>query len=439
MIGKFKHSFAKKETVAEAIVKSSVLSFISKVLGYVKYLAIAVFIGFNSKTDDYFMAIGLLGLFTIFVDVFNSIGVPNLVQALHSSEKEFHDLSGILLTFTAVLAGGITLLAAGLAPYLPHIAIGFTKANQKIISRIFFLFIPFLFFSFFFHHFGAILRSQRKFTVYFTGQFVLSLMSSILVLSILPFIRKIWVLPVTLSFSQGAATLFLLFYCRPYLSFKWFWNETTKEMGGQFLYLTGTYAIGHVFMLIDNLFASLLPPKTLTALNYGFAVSGIPRSLFPFSTIAITPLSETNASFEKTNQYLGVILLYSIPFILLTWLFVSPALKILLGYGRFSHLDLSLTAQAAKYYMFSLPLFMCWPVLYRVFQIKGKLSRILLFGVIAGLFNILLKYIFIVHLHFALKGITGSTFVVNLFLCGMAYFYFSRKIAGQSPNCEQKS
>ncbi|MCL4513037.1 MAG: murein biosynthesis integral membrane protein MurJ, partial [Candidatus Eremiobacteraeota bacterium] len=261
MIGKFKHSFAKKETVAEAIVKSSVLSFISKVLGYVKYLAIAVFIGFNSKTDDYFMAIGLLGLFTIFVDVFNSIGVPNLVQALHSSEKEFRNLAGILLTFTAVLAGGITLLAAGLAPYLPHIAIGFTKANQKIISRIFFLFIPFLFFSFFFHHFGAILRSQRKFTVYFTGQFVLSLMSSILVLSILPFIRKIWVLPATLSFSQGVATLFLLFYCRPYLSFKWFWNETTKEMGGQFLYLTGTYAIGHVFMLIDNLFASLLPPK----------------------------------------------------------------------------------------------------------------------------------------------------------------------------------
>ncbi len=140
--------FSKKESVQEALWKSSALSFLSRVLGYIKYLAIAVFLGFNSKTDDYFMAIGLLGLFTIFVDVFNSIGVPNLVLALKTSEKEFNDLAGILLSFTTVLAFTLSFIALFLAPILPHIAVGFSQANQKIVEQIFLLFIPFLFFSF---------------------------------------------------------------------------------------------------------------------------------------------------------------------------------------------------------------------------------------------------------------------------------------------------
>ncbi len=197
-------------------------------------------------------------------------------------------------------------------------------------------------------------------------------------------------------------------------------------MRKQFLYLTGTYAIGHVFILIDNLFASLLPTKTLTALSYGFAIVGIPRAIFPISTIAITPLAETNASFKQTNQYLTASIGYSLPVILLTWLFISPALKFLLGYGRFSNLDLKLTALAAKYYIFSLPFFMCWPILYKAYQIKNKLPVVLIFGVMAGVFNIFLKYLFIVHLHLSLFGIPLSTFTANLALCSMAYLYFKK-------------
>ena len=419
-----KRLLAKKETVPQALAKSSILAFLSKGLGYLKYLAIAYFLGFGAKTDAYFIAISLLGLFAVFADVFDSIGVPNLVRALQSSKEEFENLAGVLLTFTTILAVTLAFLALILSPILPYVAIGFTKANQAEVRKLFLILIPYLFLSFFFHHCGAILRSQRKFTVFFIGNFIFSIVSCGYIFAALPFIRKVWVLPASFTIGQLIATLFILYYSREYLSFKWQWNSVTKKIGKQFLSLTGVYFISHIFTITDNAFASLLPIKIITALNYGLAIAGIPGALLPFANISITPLSETDADIQKAKRYFRFLLLYSFPFILLTWLFISPALKILLGYGRFSNLDLNLTSEAAKYYIFSLPLMMVWGVLYRIFLIKDKVLMVLFFIFITALLNIGLKYLFIIHLHFGLIGIPLTTFIINFALCAVAYQFF---------------
>jgi len=76
-----------EESLPSATIKSTLINLTSKAFGYLKYLAIAIFIGFNAKTDDYFIASSLLGIFLIFGDAFDSVGIPNLVQARRSSEK----------------------------------------------------------------------------------------------------------------------------------------------------------------------------------------------------------------------------------------------------------------------------------------------------------------------------------------------------------------
>jgi putative peptidoglycan lipid II flippase len=97
-----------RETVLEAVIKSSFINLAARGFGYLKQVTIAVLLGFNLQTDAFFMALSLIGLFLIFADVFDSIGVPNLVRARLKSEEEFKKLAGLLFTFTLILTFLVT-------------------------------------------------------------------------------------------------------------------------------------------------------------------------------------------------------------------------------------------------------------------------------------------------------------------------------------------
>ena len=155
-----------KETVLQAIFRSSFINLFARLFGYLKQVTIAVLLGFNLNTDAFFLALGLLGLFLTFTDVFDSLGIPNLVRARQKSYEEFTKLAGVLFTFTTLLAVVITLLAIILTPVVVQVAFGYSESEKELLKEYFLLLIPYLFFSFFFHHFGAIHRSLRHFTVY---------------------------------------------------------------------------------------------------------------------------------------------------------------------------------------------------------------------------------------------------------------------------------
>jgi putative peptidoglycan lipid II flippase len=116
-----------QETILEAVIKSSFINLAARGFGYLKQVTIAVLLGFNLQTDAFFMALSLIGLFLIFADVFDSIGVPNLVRARLRSEEEFKNLAGLLFTFTLILTFLVTLSAIFLYPLVLKIPVGFNK------------------------------------------------------------------------------------------------------------------------------------------------------------------------------------------------------------------------------------------------------------------------------------------------------------------------
>ncbi|MEM4869969.1 MAG: hypothetical protein QW081_06250, partial [Desulfurococcaceae archaeon] len=83
MVGYLRELFNTKrqERVLEAVVKSSLINLLARGFGYFRSVAIAVLLGFSYQTDAFFMALSLIGIFLIFVDVFDSVGVPELVKA----------------------------------------------------------------------------------------------------------------------------------------------------------------------------------------------------------------------------------------------------------------------------------------------------------------------------------------------------------------------
>jgi len=410
-----------KETVFQGILKSSFLNILARGFGYLKQVAIAVLIGFNLNTDAFFLALSLLGLFLTFTDVFDSLGVPNLVRARQKSIKEFQNLAGVLLTFTTLLAVIVTSLAILLSPIVVNIAFGYNEYEKELLREYFLLLIPYLFFSFFFHHFGAIHRSLRHFTVYFFGELLFSFFSFLFTFLGLLFTKNPKVLPISISLAQFIATIYIFLFSKPYWEIKFYIDKTVKGMLKQFLQLLGVYSVFHIYMLVDRAFASYLPPKSISALTYGWMVAMIPRGIFRFENIVITSLSEVNADWNKVKFYLVRIFLFSLPFVLFIFIFAPYIVKLLFGYGALS-VDSELTATATRFYVLSLPFVFIWAIFYRIFQIRDKIHWVILIAGLTSILNGFLDYFFIFKLNLALKGICVATGVAYLISTSFSCF-----------------
>jgi len=411
-----------KERVLDAVIRSSFINLLARVSGYLKNVAIVVILGFGYQTDAFFMALSLVSLLLIFGDVFDSVGVPNLVKARLESEEEFRKLSGLLFTFTLILAFGLILIALIFLPFIMKIPVGFKGEVLKLTKNSFFLLLPYAFFYFIFHHFGAVLRSVRRFTHFFLGEFLFSFLSFLFILTGLLTLKSPYVLPVSVSIAQFLATLYMLYVGRRFLHFAFFWDKRVKALLKHFLLLSALYGVFYLYILVDRAFASLLAERSVSALTYGFMVVGGVRGILRFENISITSLSEVSENVvDKLNKYLRYLLFISLPMAFFLFLFSQLIVDLLFHYGAFSTVDAKLTATALRFYSLSLPFMFIWPVLYRVFQIKEKLgyvSALALFGVIL---NGLLNYLFVIELKLNITGVCLGTLGAYAFLCLSAY------------------
>ncbi|MEM1642709.1 MAG: lipid II flippase MurJ [Desulfurococcaceae archaeon] len=421
----------KEEKVLEAVFKSSFLNLLARVLGYIRNFAIAVLLGFSYQTDAVFMALSLMGIFLIFADVFDSIGVPQLVKARLTSYEEFNRLSALFFTFTLIISFLLLFLALALIPLVLRIPAGFSSHALEATQISYLLLLPYLFFSFYFHHFGAILRSLRRFTAYFIGEFILSFFLLLTTLIGLFLYKDYKVLPLSYSISQTLATLYMFYIGRDYLHLTIFWNKTTKKIVSQFFQLVLLYGIFHLYILVDKAFASYLTEKTVSALQYGLLIAGALKGVLKFENIGVTSMAESKDLLKKLNFYLKHLIFLTIPASLFLIFFAPYIIRLFFGYGAFSKLDIELTATALRFYALSLPFMFIWPLLYRAYQIRERLFPVGVIAVLGVITNALANYYFVFVLEFSIAGICLGTFVAYFVIClaGYCYFVFSGKVS----------
>lgn len=417
----------KQEGVLEAVVRSSFINLLARGLGYLKNILIAVLLGFSVKTDGYFMALSLLGLFLIFAGVFDSIGIPSLVKAKQENMEEFKKLCGFLLVFTLTLAILFSALALLLMPLILKIPIGFKEETLRYLKISYLLLIPYVFLSFIFQHFGAVLRSLRRFTVYFLSEFIISIFSFLIIVFGLLIYKDYWVLPLSLTLSQALATSFIVFEGREFIYFSFHKDERVRAFLRRFFQLSALYGLSHLYIILDRAFASLLPERSVSAMSYGVTILTGLGSLLRIESVAITSLSEERGSLEKLKFYINKLSLVTIPISIFLFIFSEFIVKLLFGYGAFSKVDISLTSNALRFYSISFPLMFIWPLIYRVFQIReemGKLAKIAITGVFL---NGALNYLFMIKLGLGMFGICLGTFFSYVYSCVVGYSMLKRK------------
>ena len=164
------------------IASTSTFSFytlISRILGYVRDILIAIFLGTSLFADAFFVAFRLPNTFRrLFSEgTFNAAFIPSFAGALAKNKKSADNFAKNVFSLLFIILLALVLLAEIFMPKLIFlIAPGFYGDSEKLklaidLSRITF---PFLFFISLASFYGAILNSYNKFAAVAAAPIILN-------------------------------------------------------------------------------------------------------------------------------------------------------------------------------------------------------------------------------------------------------------------------
>jgi putative peptidoglycan lipid II flippase len=416
----------KPQTAIRGVFSVGATNVVVRLLGYGKHVLIAAFIGLSTQLDAFYMAFTILSLVILsYGDVFDSLGVPRLVEALRREDEEsFNNLAGNFLVFSFLLSlvlGGILLLVA---PWASAIAPGFSPEKKEFVYRNLILLYPIVFFYLPHHAIGSFLRSRRRFLTFYLGELVFAVVSLLIIFVWRDFP---YVVPVSVTGGTLAGFLYVCLAGRTHFRFIYRVDRfRMQEIALQFFRLLPLYLIGYLYLFVDRAFASFLPTGGVSALSYAMLIVMIPSSILIMENVFVTPLAEADERGQMMKHILNGIILMSVPIAIFTMTYSKQIVKVGLERGVFTAASTDMTADALRYFAIAIPAIFLSPIMYRLFQILGRLRGISIVGIISVILNAVLNYLFL-KMGSGIKGLALATTVsYYIGICG--YFLLLRRL-----------
>lgn len=398
------------QTALRGVFSVGFINLLSRVCGYGKHIAITALIGLSAQLDAFYMAMAVLSLvILVFGDIFDSLGIPRLVDVLRrEGEERFREQAGSILAFAVLVSLGLCVLLAVAAPVAPRIAPGFPPRNKRYIlgnlmrlAPVAMLYLPY-------HALGSFLRAKRRFHGFYLGELLVSLVSLLLIVSFHGFP---YIIPLSLSAAYLVAFLCMIFLCRREFLARWVpETETLRGMTGLLTRLLPVYATYYLFVLVDRTFASYLPTGAVSALTYGSLIVMLPSSILTVENIFVTPLAESDEKGILIRQILNGIFLLAVPIAFFTAAYAEPIVKAALERGAFHAGSTRMTGEALAFFAFAIPAFFAVPVCGRVFLILEKLGPVAGIGLGAVAVNAILNGLFL-RAGMGIRGLALATSV----------------------------
>ena len=404
------------ESIRYALLKGTAINLMARLMGYLKYVLIAVYMGFNAETDSFFLAMAIIGFLGIFSNALESVGVPQLTQArAQGDETTFQHIFSQHFTATILVLISIFALFIVISPILFNLPQNFSLEKQQLYENFLLMLFPYALLATLLQFFGGVLRSLRRFTLFFLCELIAT--TTIVITLWTGFylqINHILVWAHLIGISVAVALAF--WFVRPHVHFA---LSSLRHAIGYVkrIYLVALIAGTFTTMsMIDKYFGTYLPDKYITALTYGLLLANAPVNILKLHNFTITWLSEGHLNIQNLLKITGLIIISGSIMALISWWILPFVVDLIFNYGRFASMDHALLVEAARFYFFSLPLLMLWPVLYQTFQIREKLLPVFLIGVGAIAINYVLNHYFVVELGWTIQGITVATFSSYLFM-----------------------
>ncbi len=387
---------------------TSIFSFftlISRILGYLRDILIAFFLGATIFADAFFVAFRLPNTFRrLFAEgTFNAAFIPSYTSARIESKKKgkkfADDILGSLLLILILIVTVVEIFT----PYLVYlIAPGFIENDIKFnlaveLTRITFPFLLFVSLSSFF---SGILNSNNKFAAAAAAPIILNI---ILILTLIVSYKLNFNFAKQLSYGvtlAGILQLIFLFFVtlkfyRPNLNLKFSKDSKVKFFFKKLLPSICSSGVTQSNILVGTIIASF-ETGAVSYLYYADRIYQINLAIagIAVGTVSLPALSKAfkNKNLKKLsniqNKSFELSLLLSIPASLGLILASEEIVNALFGYGSFSKEDVKLTAIALKYFGYGVPAFALVKILSNFFFARDNTKTPFYISILMVLINI---------------------------------------------------
>mgnify|MGYP001189412240 CR=1 FL=1 len=420
----------------------SFFTLISRILGYLRDILIAIFLGASIFADAFFVAFRLPNTFRrLFAEgTFNAAFVPSYVSARsNNTSKKFADEVLTLLTIILFL---IVLIVEIFTPYLVYIiAPGFLENTYKFNVAVEFTRItfPFLLFVSISSFFSGILNSNNKFAAAAAAPIILNI---ILILSLLISFFYNLNFAIQLSYAvtlSGVIQLiFLIFftkkYYKPSFKFKVKISKKVKFFFNKLLPSILSSGVTQINILVGTIIASF-ESSAVSYLYYADRIYQINLALagIAVGTVSLPTLAKAFKKKDKNkisniqNKSLELSLLLSIPASLGLIFASEQIVNALFGYGSFSEENVAMTSKALKYFGFGVPAFALVKILSNFYFAKGDTKTPFYISFFIVILNVFISILFFKKYGFIIIPIATSISTwIGIFL--YAFLLTNKKI-----------
>jgi len=390
---------------------ASVFSFytlISRILGYLRDILIAIFLGATIYADAFFVAFRLPNTFRrLFAEgTFNAAFIPSYTSAKIEGKKKGKKFADDVLSSLLLILLFIVTIVEIFTPYLIYIiAPGFLEDQIKFdlaveMTRITFPFLLFVSLSSFF---AGILNSNNKFAAAAAAPIILNV---ILILSLVySFIQGLDYAK-QLSYGvtiAGIVQLFFLIYVtkkfyKPALNFSLRFSNKVKFFFKKLLPSILSSGVTQINILVGTIIASF-QSGAVSYLYYADRVYQINLAIagIAVGTVSLPVLSKAfrmknvKKISDIQNKSFELSLLFSIPASFGLILASNEIVNALFGYGSFSSNDVKMTADALKFFGYGVPAFALIKILSNFFFARDNTKIPFYISIFIVFFNILIS------------------------------------------------
>jgi putative peptidoglycan lipid II flippase len=407
---------------------ASVFSFytlVSRLLGYLRDILIASFLGASIYADAFFVAFRLPNTFRrLFAEgVFNAAFIPSYTEANLNNADEGKKFADDVLNLLIIILLGIVLLVEIFTPVIVYlIAPGFYEDFEKYnfaveLTRITF---PFLFFVSLSSFFSGILNTNNKFAAAAAAPIILNIF---LILSLL--ISYFFDLNFGLNLSYAVTLaglfqlLFLIFYTKKYykpsIHFKMKVNSKVKFFLKKLLPSIFSSGVTQINILIGTIIASF-EAGAVSYLYYADRIYQINLAIagIAIGTVALPELTKKikigswNEAHNIQSKSLELCLLLSVPACFGLIIASKEITNALFGYGSFLEKDVILTANALKYFGYGVPAFALIKILSNFFFARDNTRIPFYISFFSVFLNVLISVIYFKKVGFIIIPIATS-------------------------------
>ncbi len=415
----------------------SFFTLISRILGYLRDILIAIFLGASIYADAFFVAFRLPNTFRrLFAEgTFNAAFIPSYVSEKTRNQRKGKKFADETLSILILVLLFIILLAEIFTPALVYlIAPGFIDNSEKFNLAVEFTRItfPFLLFVSISSFFSGILNSNNKFAAAAAAPIILNI---VLIISLM--VAFFFNLDFAKQLSYGVTLAgiiqlsFLIFftkkYYKPSIEFKTKLSSKVKFFFKKLLPSILSSGVTQINILVGTIIASF----QAGAVSYLYYADRIYQINLAIAGIAVGTVSlpVLSKAFKQKNIFkisniqsrsIELSLLLSIPASLGLILASKEIVNALFGYGSFTIDNINMTASALKYFGYGIPAFALIKILSNFFFARNNTKTPFYISTFIVFLNVLISITFFNKIGFIIIPIATS---ISTWTGVMVYIY----------------